>query len=688
MNEKKIFEDSKWIFVKDCGEDVCNSYFDYIAELNIEETLSETVSLYLSVTTLYAVYVNDSFVDCGQYCGYENYQVYDRLDITPYLTAGNNTLKIVQYVQGSDTSTHRKEIPGVIFAVWQEGNCLLVSNQDCLSRVNPHYKRGKMEYVSGQLGFTYSYDACKEETVYVESILAGKEKKLYARPIKKLPIEKQVSGKLKTQGVFLECSGEKPVGRTMLDAYLAYRIREELLTRNVASCGWNWSIPAAERADGVYFLIDAGEESVGFLSMEFNVPQECDVLIGYGEHLEDLRVRSYVGERNFCVHYHAKAGRNTFFQPFLRLGMRYMQIHIYSKEGTLFHVGIKKTYYPLEERRMQLSDALHQKIWDVSVHTLKCCIHEHYEDCPWREQAMYAYDSRIQMLCGYYAFGEFEMPRASLRLMALSLREDGLLELVSPGRAGVNIPGFTAVFVRQMWEYLKFSGDTELADELFEVIETIVKGFADRIQDNGLLTAYEGYWNFYEWRIGLQDGLGGRYECPLNALVSDAFYCFARICERVKPQLAAQYDLLHEQMNLAIHKYFFDPVRQVYVTRKEDDEDIIFELTQALALYVGAVPQELIPAVTQNMITKSEVLCTLSGSIYKYDALLRQGDTYRGYVKKEIERIWGDMVFSGATSFWETEKGAADFGDAGSLCHGWSAVPVYLYGEYGLVPEK
>ena len=42
--------------------------------------------------------------------------------------------------------------------------------------------------------------------------------------------------------------------------------------------------------------------------------------------------------------------------------------------------------------------------------------------------------------------------------------------------------------------------------------------------------------------------------------------------------------------------------------------------------------------------------------------------SYRGY-----------MLDCGATSFWETIIGEADFGRAGSLCHGWSAMPLYYY---------
>ena len=69
-------------------------------------------------------------------------------------------------------------------------------------------------------------------------------------------------------------------------------------------------------------------------------------------------------------------------------------------------------------------------------------------------------------------------------------------------------------------------------------------------------------------------------------------------------------------------------------------------------------------------------------TIYVYEALLQLGDTYKDYVLKEIEQIWGKMLFAGADTFWETEIGADDFYYAGGLCHGWSAVPVYLFGKY------
>ena len=62
---------------------------------------------------------------------------------------------------------------------------------------------------------------------------------------------------------------------------------------------------------------------------------------------------------------------------------------------------------------------------------------------------------------------------------------------------------------------------------------------------------------------------------------------------------------------------------------------------------------------------------------FVYDALLLFGGKYREYILQEIRETYGNMLQAGATTFWETEKGEADFGGAGSLCHGWSAIPVY-----------
>ena len=131
-----FFKHAEWIFVKNFSQDTCNTYFDYLAEFDAAE--GSNTKLYISASTLYAVYVNGQFVECGQYADYEDYQVYDEILLDSYLVEGKNQIEITHYVVGENFSTHRIQIPGVIFSVWQDDKCLLNSNEDVLSRKNMH----------------------------------------------------------------------------------------------------------------------------------------------------------------------------------------------------------------------------------------------------------------------------------------------------------------------------------------------------------------------------------------------------------------------------------------------------------------------------------------------------------------------------------------------------------------------
>jgi len=71
---------------------------------------------------------------------------------------------------------------------------------------------------------------------------------------------------------------------------------------------------------------------------------------------------------------------------------------------------------------------------------------------------------------------------------------------------------------------------------------------------------------------------------------------------------------------------------------------------------------------------------TLSMVCFKYDALLLvDRNRYREQILTELDTKYKKMLDWGATSFWETELGEKDFHNAGSLCHGWSAMPIYYY---------
>ena len=77
---------------------------------------------------------------------------------------------------------------------------------------------------------------------------------------------------------------------------------------------------------------------------------------------------------------------------------------------------------------------------------------------------------------------------------------------------------------------------------------------------------------------------------------------------------------------------------------------------------------------------------TLSMTALKYDALLLcNKEKYAEYILSDIDSTFEKMLDAGATSFWETFTGTEEytFNGATSLCHGWGALPIYLYYTYG-----
>ncbi len=194
-------------------------------------------------------------------------------------------------------------------------------------------------------------------------------------------------------------------------------------------------------------------------------------------------------------------------------------------------------------------------------------MHEHYEDCPWREQALYAMDSRNQMLFGYYAFGEYEFARASLYLMSQGQREkDGLLDICFPTDNKLTIPSFSLMYFIEMREYIVYSGDTSLAEECYHVLTGLAKAFLSRIDSTGLCPSFYSddgdYWGFYEWSETL-DGVFGetkkRYECPLNACLSIALWNMAKISHFLGFKSDEKYYLEKtRKLNAAIRRNFWN----------------------------------------------------------------------------------------------------------------------------------
>ncbi len=683
------FDQSRWIW--------CGSAAPVNAYAVFRQTFSApagAASLFISADAQYAAFLNGMLIGEGQYADYPAFKVYDELPCA--LAAGVNTLEITVWCPVSDSSVYRAGRPALLFELADgEGRLLAFSGPETDCAPHPNYLSGPIENITPQLGYTFSYDARADAPVFSPATVVEGPRALHPRPIAKLRRLPRKPAVLYTQGVFYDGPGGTFAER-MQRAPMAWRALSEmtgLRERPMLPCEGGVRF-ACEDGDGIYILLDLMEEDAGFLDLDVTLDGEAEILIGWGEHTHDLRLRTAVGSRNFAARYMGCAGNNRFTHLFRRAGLRYLELFVRAHAFTLRYAGIIPTTYPVSEvPRFHVADRLHQRIYEISVRTLRACMHEHYEDCPWREQALYTMDSRNQMLCGYYALGEYAMPRASLRLMALGLREDGLLELCAPARVPVTIPSFTAMFLVQLQEYHLFSGDDAFAREMLPTARAIAGLLAGRAEETGLLPAWDGapYWNFYEWMPGL-DGHTAcaaapgtpRYDAPMNAFAALALRRLALLEDALGGD-GTYWLNAAEAIARAAHAAFFDAEKGYYRSYAANGETWgDDELTQALMVCAGICPESCLDAVLAALSGGALTPITLSYSVFQFDALMKRPGTYARWVFDRIARDWGRMLCEGATTFWETLAGSRDFDDAGSLCHGWSAVPVYCYFAYAL----
>ena len=615
----------------------------------------------------YTVYINGKFVGFGQFKGMPGKKFYDEYDVSSFLKKGENTLSVDAYYQGHTTSCYAHDKANLSFAVILCDGCV-TSDTKTLVRPHPNYKSGDIELVTVQLGYVFEYDAKGEDIPFRQACIAEDFSPEYIkRPIKQLDILPVCEGKIKTQGV-LKRETKGTFAQMMQRDFLSYRYKNEIFDGNTVK----------KQENGAYFVIDLGKEYAGHFTLDIDAPEGTVLDIGYGEHLDDMRVRTHIDFRNFACRYIA-CGKDSFTAYFLRFAGRYISVHITNMTGDvkIGKIGLVPVDYPVARKAdFKCNDYFFEKLYSVSVDTLKLCMHEHYEDCPWREQSLYAYDSFVQMLCGYYAFGEYEFARASLDLLADGLREDGLLNLTSPGLPKRTIPSFSLAYILSMEQYLMYSGDRDFVRGKLGICKGILDAF--RLENDLVVNdPDEGYWHFFEWTKILEDM---DHSIKHDACTNFYYVLAARAYDR----MCGHFGLCGSKIDTdaivcAANKTFYDDGEKLYKTVAESET--YHELTQALAYLAGAADDDYI---LDCLISDDSrlVKATLSTSLFKYDALMTKREKYIDRITDEIAGIWGDMLFSGATSLWETSDGADAFRDAGSLCHAWSAVPVYLFYKY------
>ncbi|MCI6734040.1 MAG: hypothetical protein MR437_03070 [Clostridiales bacterium] len=627
------------------------------------------VTLKIGCESDFAVYDSGEFVFSGAYSAPYGSVAYDCFGFS-----GKGFLDLIfcKFPRGSSIYKSGKTM--FIYELTDEkGNVVAFSDEgnDVFYREDIFYP----DYaITAQIGWSFAYDLSakpQKKAKTVKTVLSSNESLLLPRPVKKCFFTKKM-GVMLEKGNFVFSGGKTPA--------------EKIEAASLAKVDDG----SASLKKGQYAVFDLGEETTGQIFFDITAenpagkPDGNSVYVGYGEDFKG-RVHAYINGRNFAFSYKLNGGENKFVQPFGRMGGRYLVLFALC-DISVREIGVLEIGYPVTKKALAFKDPLDQKIYDVAARTNYLCMHSHYEDCPWREQAFYGMDAALQMKYAYAFFGETTFPRENLRLFYSTQRGDGLFELCAPSEIGTTIPSFSLFAAMALADYYDFSGDEKFVSESRGAIEKLLDAFIKRLDKELIARFFEKkYWNFYEWKTDLDGGDIFRNEdqepiidLPLNALLAMTLYRLGRLFDGL--EIANDYVSLADKIREKLDEKFYDEDSKAfycfsYNGRRWGQN----ELCETLMLAIGSKHSG---AAAKNIVGERFEPVTTAFFGIKAEALICYDKSLKNYVYDKIRAVFGKMIRGGATSFYETEKGKEDFESAGSLCHAWASAPAYLYVKY------
>lgn len=425
---------------------------------------------------------------------------------------------------------------------------------------------------------------------------------------------------------------------------------------------------------------------------------ECAVGEWTGAADPELRLDPVRAQGSHLFRYVARPGFQRF-DRFEWTAVRWVQLTVRdAPEGlAIRHVGSLYTRYPAEARgRFECSDPQLGRLWEVGRYTLQQCMHDGWEDCPSREQRQWLGDATVEFLVAQAAFGPSAnvLNRQFLLHAAESQRSDGLTQMYAPGDHRTNailIPDWTLQWILNAEQHWLYSGDLETIEQIFPAIERALAWFEPHRGPSGLLADLP-HWNFIDWAA-----VGRRGEAATtNALLVGALRAAARLARALESARAARrYDARADAMAAALNARHWDARRGAYVDEVDPasgarDPRVSQHANAALLLF-GVAPSErwgpmldyamdprrgvftaappIVPTGEPLDPETQVVLANTFFSHFVYRALSKAGRFERAL--SEMRARYGSMLERGATTLWES------FDPTGSLCHGFSATPVY-----------
>ena len=383
-----------------------------------------------------------------------------------------------------------------------------------------------------------------------------------------------------------------------------------------------------------------------------------------------------------------------------RISGRYMRVELlgdsvgfdYAMEDIRFS-ALSSTDMLMVEPLGEETPEMIRNINEVSVATLRECMQTVYEDGPKRDHRLWVGDLYLESLANRHSFRNFDLTKRCLYLFAALTAEDGTIisnlyeNPVPHPQVGSYMLTYSLLFNSTLLEYLKDTGDTTTAAELWPVAKRQIEDALTYVNDDYIFDkSRKAVWLFFDWRDGLD------IDAPIQAAVIFALnqtYELANILG--KESEVKQWKNIEKNMIKAARKHMYDKQGGVILSGEDRQLSV---MSQAWMVKAGVLNQtEGQKAIATALNNESTVMPgTPYATHYLIDAMLQCG--MNEAAKDYLVDYWGGMVNKGADTFWEAYDPENDFispynfHPLNSYCHAWSCTPVYFIYTYPEIFQK
>ena len=445
------------------------------------------------------------------------------------------------------------------------------------------------------------------------------------------------------------------------------------------------TIPATKRGHWRSVLFDFGNPVVGSLMLEIDGASGGEVIDSFHTELIDQSsLAQYASDLTHCrtslaSRLTCRAGSNShaFYHPY---GFRYVMIKVRDSQNPLsLRVRLRTAFYPLERHGVfQSSDPVLEKIWECCAWTQRICSMDAFVDTPWREQAQWWGDARVQAKNTAFYSGDARLFRRGLAQIAAQTTPDGLTYGHAPTMAhDCILPDFTLIWMITLWDYYWQTGSTEPFLTHQETLTKALTYFADRTDPKTGLVGYdERHWLFLDWTPIFKEGYSTLYNLWLLMALE---------------KMAKLHDLTGQTGQAKCLKAWARRLRQS-LQRLVRPDGLIEDgrtfsgkrvrstsvHTQTLAILAGFQPEHtsqrlekvLLPFLNGDW--KSEVIPSSYWITYVFDVCSSHG--HGELVVERIRKLWQPALAQGSTGS-TVEQFRFTPGDT-SHSHAWSAHPL------------